>query len=256
MTQKFGIKSEQGERTGVSWAQMTNTEDMRSATTASSTGSYIWKRMRALVLFNMRVESPCSQAGRATAPRPGAWWDELRIQHIAGTGAALLFAGLAPALVMAALWHTAEIAPLIFTFTFAIAIGHAVLFGLPLFLLFRSMGWINLMTCVVFGFAIGAAPTGIVTWPMQHPELHASASVDGVPTIINGTITAAGWISYFKPLMYFGSFGALGGFAFGIVLTWCGNFESDFFNPSITRVPRTKDGGFGVARADQLSRGG
>jgi hypothetical protein len=30
-------------------------------------------------------------------------------------------------------------------------------------------------------------------------------------TIINGTITAAGWVSYVKPPIYFGSFGALGG---------------------------------------------
>jgi hypothetical protein len=95
-----------------------------------------------------------------------------------------------------------------------------------------------------------------VTWPMQHPELHASASVDGLPTIIDATITAAGWISYVKPLMYFGSFGALSGFAFWVALTWCGTFEADSFNPSITLVPRTKDGGFGAAHADQLSRDG
>jgi hypothetical protein len=41
-------------------------------------------------------------------------------------------------------------------------------------------------SCVVFGFAVGAVPAGVLAWPMQHPELHTSASVDGVPTIING----------------------------------------------------------------------
>jgi hypothetical protein len=238
---------------------MTNAEHMRSATTASSTGlpSQIWKRIRALVLFNIRVESACPQAGRATAPRLSSWWDDLRIPQIAGTGTALLSAGLAPALVMAALWHTAEIAPFIFTFTFAIALGHAVLLGLPLFLVFRSMSWINLTTCVIVGFAVGAAPVGVLTWPMQHPELHTSASVAGVLMIINEAITTIGWTSYIKPLIYFGSFGALGGFAFWVALIWCGTFESDCFNPSITRLPRNKDGGFGAAaRADQLSRGG
>src|SRR5258705_13213111 len=70
-------------------------------------------------------------------------------------------------------------------------------------------------------------------------------------------ITAIRWTCYIKPLIYFGSFGALGGFAFWVALIWCGTFESDFFNPSITRFPRTKDGGFGAAaRADQLSHGG
>jgi hypothetical protein len=156
----------------------------------------------------------------ATAPRPSAWCDELRIQQIAGTGTALLSAGLSPALVMAALWHTAEIAPFIFTFTFAIALGHAVLLGLPLFLVFRSMSWINLTTCVVVGFAVGAAPVGVLTWPVQHPELHTSASVAGVLMIINEAITTIGWTSYIKPLIYFGSFGALGGFAFWVALIW------------------------------------
>jgi hypothetical protein len=158
----------------------------------------------------------------ATAPRPSAWWDKVRIQQIAGAATAFLVAGLAPALVMAALWHTTKIAPMVFAFTFAIALGHAILLGLLLFLVFRSKGWINVMSCVVFGFAVGAAPAGILTWPMHHPESHTSALVDGVPMIINGVITAAGWVSYVKPLIYFGSLGALGGFAFWVALIWSG----------------------------------
>lgn len=150
--------------------------------------------------------------------------DELRIQQIAGAATAFLFAGLAPALVAAALWHTAKIAPVIFAFTFAIALGHAALFGLPLFLVFRSKGWINVVSCIIFGFAIGAVPIGVLTWPTQHPGLHTLASVDGVPTIINGIITVAGWVSYVKPLIYFGSFGTLGGFTFWVALIWSGTF--------------------------------
>src|SRR5258708_8228490 len=67
------------------------------------------------------------------------------------------------------------------------------------------------MTCVVFGFAVGAVPDGALTWPMQHAVLYASRSVDGVPTIIDGVITAAGWVSYVKPVIYCGLLGALGG---------------------------------------------
>jgi hypothetical protein len=146
---------------------------------------------------------PCSTTGRgprpwraeigapatrlSVAPRPGAWWDEMRMQQIAGAATAFLFAGLAPALVMTALWYTAKIASTAFVLTFAIAIAHAVLLGLPLFLAFRSKGWINVVSCVVFGFVVGAVPAGVLTWPMQHPELHTSASVDGVPTIIVGS---------------------------------------------------------------------
>jgi hypothetical protein len=71
-------------------------------------------------------------------------------------------------------------------------------------------------------------------------------------TIINGTITAAGWVNYVKPPIYLGSFGALGRFAFWVALIWfgtCGkaaapSIESDLFNSFIHRVRRTKDGGF------------
>jgi hypothetical protein len=83
---------------------------------------------------------------------------------------------------------------------------------------FRSKGWINITTCVVFGFAVGAVPDGIMTWPIQHAAPYASESVDGVPTIINGVITAAEWVSYVKPVIYCGSYGALGGFAFWVAL--------------------------------------
>ncbi len=144
----------------------------------------------------------------ATEPRSSAWWDKFRMEQIAGAATAFLFAGLVPALVMATLWHTAEIAPLAFVFTFAIALAHAVLFGLPIFLAFRSKGWINIMTCVVLGFAVGAVPDGALTC--------------GVPTIIDGVITAAGWVSYVKPVIYCGLFGALGGFAFWVALIWSG----------------------------------
>ena len=153
-----------------------------------------------------------------TAPGSSARWNRPRIDLIVGTATAFLFAGLAPALVMAVLWHTAEVVPLAFIFTFAIALAHAVLLGLPLFWMFRSKGWINITTCVVFGFAVGAVPDGVLTWPMHHAESYMSASVDGVPTIINGVITAAGSAGYVKPVIYCGMLGALGGLAFWVAL--------------------------------------
>jgi hypothetical protein len=125
------------------------------------------------------------------APRRGAWW---RIQQIAGVATALLSAGLAPALVMAALWHAAKVAPFAFTFTFAIALSHAVFLGLPLFLV-SANGVDQRRDLRRLGFAVDDAPAGVLTWPPQHPELHASASVDGAPTIIDGIITAAAWVT-------------------------------------------------------------
>jgi hypothetical protein len=250
LTQISEIESEQGKRTGASSTHTNNAEATLSATAANGAGSpsEIWKRIRVLVLFNVPVRATRPRAGRAAVPRRSAWPQAVRTRHIAGTGAALLFAGFAPALVMAALWHTAEIAPFIFTFTFAIALGHAVLFGLPLFLVFRAMSWINFTTCSVFGFVVGAAPLGVLIWPVRYLELHTSASVVGVLTI--------GLIGYIKPLIYFGSFGALGGFVFWVALIWSGTFESAFYNPPVTRFAGNKDAGFGAtARADKLSRG-
>jgi hypothetical protein len=222
-TSEPGIKSEhgEGERTRENGEQSTNaerhaisdkSEHLRFAIADLDANSGL-----GFVQHSCGIGVPASRS--ATATRPGAWWDE-----IAGVATALVFAGLAPALVMAALWCTAKIAPTAFTFTFVIALAHAVLLGLPLFLVFRLKGWVNVTTCVVFGCAVGAVPAGVLTWPMQHPEFQTNASVDGVPTIVNGIITSAGWVSYGKPLIYFGSFGALGGFAFWIALTWSGTF--------------------------------
>jgi hypothetical protein len=47
------------------FAETTNAEHMRLATTASSTGlpSQIWRRIRALVIIQLRVESACPQGG-------------------------------------------------------------------------------------------------------------------------------------------------------------------------------------------------
>jgi len=158
-------------------------------------------------------------ASRAVSnPRSSAQRHRLRIELIARPAAALVFAGLAPALAMIALWHAAELVPIVFILTFVIALAHAVVVGLPLFLVFQSKGWINVMTCIVVGFAIGAVPDGILTSPMQHPELHA-VSLDSVPTITNGVLIAAAWVGYVKPVIYCGSLGALGGLVFWVVLT-------------------------------------
>jgi hypothetical protein len=226
-TSEAGIKSEhgEGERNRESGAQTSdaerhaisdNHERLQFLTASLSSGS---------VQHSYGIGVPAGKS--SVALRLRIWWDELRMQQIAGTAAALLFAGLAPASVMAALWHAAKIAGTVFAFTLAIALSHAVLLGLPLFLVFRSKGWINVMACAIFGFAVGAVPAGLLTWPTQHPGLHAAVPDDGVLTVIKGAATAAGWISYVTPLIYFGSLGALGGLAFWIVLTWSGSFGKD-----------------------------
>jgi hypothetical protein len=121
---------------------------------------------------------------------------------------ASLFASLAASLALAALmaaamavtWHRTAIAALVFAFTFFVALGHASLFGLPLFLIGKSREWISLASCIIAGGAVGALPIGVLTWPAD-----AGFAVNG-------------WSAYLQPLLYFGLFGALGGLAFWTIL--------------------------------------
>jgi SAM-dependent methyltransferase len=152
--------------------------------------------------------------------RDAAWVNEWRSQNVAGTVIAFVSSSLAPALLMTAIWSDPRIAPMVFAFTLVIAFCHAVLLGLPIFLIFQSRGWGGAAASGVFGFAIGAVPIGILTFPGF--ALFASAWAGGTPTPTDGLSTAALWVSYVQPLAYFGLLGALGGIVFWAVLTCSG----------------------------------
>jgi hypothetical protein len=71
-------------------------------------------------------------ASKSSAPpRARAWRDASPIRQGAGVATAVLFAGLSPAAVMAALWP--GVTPIAFVFTFVIAFCHAVFLGVPSF---------------------------------------------------------------------------------------------------------------------------
>lgn len=180
---------------------------------SNSTGR-IENSRKTLQPWHRRVDALGRKPG--TPPRPRAWRDASPIRQSASAVTALLFAGLTPAIVMAALWP--KVAPIAFVFTFAIAFWHAVFLGLPLFLILRAISSINVVTCIVFGFIIGATPIRAIIWSTQYFELYAHAAVDGVPTIISRSIIPADWITYVRALVYFGCFGAIGGFAFWVAL--------------------------------------
>ena len=130
--------------------------------------------------------------------------------------AAFLFAAIAPAIFVAMLGGSIDLAPI----AFAISLAHAVILGLPLALLFHSKHWINAISSIGAGFFVGILPAGIFTWPMLHgPD---QASVSGVPTVVDGTPTLAGWISYAEFLALLGACGALAGLTFWLVLRFSG----------------------------------
>jgi len=140
----------------------------------------------------------------------------VRIHAYASRATALLFAALAPTGAYVALTRDLRLIP----FVFAIALGHAVILGLPAFLLGRSLERINLISSAVVGFVIGAGPITLLT--LLSLGSNTSASIDGVPTIVNGIPTLVGWLYQLLSLTSFGGFGVLGGIAFFLVLKLAG----------------------------------
>ena len=146
------------------------------------------------------------------------WGRAWRLQKVSSIAAAFVFSALAPAVLMTAIWSDPRVAPMVFVFTLVAALSHAVLLALPIFLIFLSRGWIGVTACVVLGFAIGAVPVGILTFPGSGFAPYVSAWASGTSTATNGLSTAAMWVNYIKPPIYLGPLGALGGLIFWVVL--------------------------------------
>ena len=80
---------------------------------------------------------------------------------------------------------------------------------------------------------IGAIAVGVLASAIKISSASSTGSVDGVPTIINGVPTLAGWLNYVELLVcLFGAFGALSGFVFWCVLKWSGNLPGKGKRPS------------------------
>jgi hypothetical protein len=153
-----------------------------------------------------RHETPAS-------PGRGPAW---RLQGVFGTATAFALSAFAPAVLMTAIWSDPRVAPMVFEFTLVIALGHAILLGLPIFLICQSRGWMGITACVLLGFAIGAVPAGLLTFPVSGFALYTRAWAAGTPTATDALRTAAIWVSYIKALIYLGLLGAFGGLVF-----WC-----------------------------------
>ena len=128
--------------------------------------------------------------------------------------AAVLLGALVPALIVTGLSADIRILPLVF----AVTLAHAVILGLPVALFYRAKRWTRLSAVLVGAFLIGAIPFGILSWPTGS----GSAWVDGIPTIVNGIPTLAGWLGYLRSQAILGGFGATGGFVFWLTLRNCG----------------------------------
>ena len=124
--------------------------------------------------------------------------------------AAILLAALAPALIVTGLSASLGILPI----AFGIALGHAIVLGLPAALFYRAKQWRRLSAAVLGAALIGVVPVGLFAWPLS-PGSKTSASADGVATIIDGILTLAGWLGYLKVLGMCGASGRRAGLSFG-----------------------------------------
>lgn len=101
--------------------------------------------------------------------------------------------------------------------TFVVAVAHALLLGLPLFLLVRRVrSRVGMIACVIGGFGVAAIPFGIVALiPLFGIE---TASSDGQSTIVNGVPTLAFWVRYVCTVGLAGLLGVAGGLTFWVAI--------------------------------------
>jgi hypothetical protein len=125
-----------------------------------------------------------------------------RLVHVAG---GLILSALIPALAVGASGSSVKL----ITAAFVVALGHAVVLGVPAVALLWHWRLVNWLTALVTGFVIGVLPIGFISWPLSYGN--TNAWIDHVQTIVNGVPTAAGWLQYLRGLVTFGAFGALGG---------------------------------------------
>lgn len=106
--------------------------------------------------------------------------------------------------------------------TFMVATAHAVLFGLPLFLLVRrKRSHVGIAICALGGFVVAALPFGVLALVSMLSV--QNASTDGRPTIVNGVPTLFFWIEYVRTLGLAGLLGLVGGLAFWAAMRLSGS---------------------------------
>ncbi|OWJ67902.1 hypothetical protein [Inquilinus limosus] len=134
-------------------------------------------------------------------------------------GATLLGALMPAAIASAPFWNLEALLAV-----FIVALGHALILGLPIALLYRAKRWQWPGLAVATGFLIGAIPIGVVIWPVE-PRPGASTRINGVLVSVDGVPTLAGWLDFLRLLGVFGALGAAGALAFWLTLRWAGALD-------------------------------
>jgi hypothetical protein len=146
----------------------------------------------------------------------------MQLQRSLALGAAALLAAVAATLVaviptlseMGEAWKITVVVQVLSLakITLIVALGHAFILGLPLFLVLRLRHRAGIIACAVGGFVVGAVPLGAVAL-MSLLSLD-SASTGGHPTVVNGVPTLAGLIEFAGTVGWMGLIGLAGGLTF------------------------------------------
>ena len=138
----------------------------------------------------------------------------MRFYQFMGCIAAFLIA--AWAFVITLFMFTFGLVPVSFT----VVLAHALVLGLPIFLIFRWKRWVNPITCNLLGFLAAAASGVVPRWPSTATNLalRTNARVGGVQTYIDGVPTAAAWLDFARDLIFLGVFGGTAGIVFFAIL--------------------------------------
>ena len=96
---------------------------------------------------------------------------------------------------------------------------HALLLGLPAFLVLWKLSKANWLTSGIGGFVIGAAPLLVYSFPRVRPGWSSSGRMWGEVRdfYVNGAPTVWEWLSYAQSAAYFGFYGLCGGLAFWLI---------------------------------------
>jgi hypothetical protein len=126
------------------------------------------------------------------------------------------------------------------------ALADALILGIPLFLIFRSMRPAGAITCALGGFLVGAVPFGALAL-ISMIGLQ-SASTGGKATVVNGVPTLAGWIEYAYSVGSIGLMGLVGGLIFWVAMRVSGQLAG-WPNRTDAQLSKLGRGSWGVVSA-------
>jgi hypothetical protein len=131
----------------------------------------------------------------------------------------------------------------VFPLAFLLILVPSAALGIPSYVVFESAGRANWKTAAAIGFLVGAViPAAIVLVGPRADQ----ASVDGVPTVVDGSYTWAGWTQGLTIVAGFGLLGVIGGLLFYFAVSRSRKKRSADPEP---QSPATWRGGLLVAAA-------